>query len=88
MVARYGQAIGIEFIAKALSREPGSRSEVLWYDADDSIWHETLKNSDGLKAPPRRPIDVNQLASGLQDLYQEFLPHYQHLYEYRLRPNQ
>ena len=85
MVAAYCEAMGIPFIAEALSWEPGSRSEVLWYDGDDSIWHETLKNSDGLKPQPRQSADVNELPSRLQDLYHEFLPHYQHMYACRLR---
>ena len=88
MVARYCDAIGIPFIAEALSWEPGSRSEVLWYDGDDSIWHETLKNSDGLKSQPRNDIDVTELPARLQDLYHEFLPHYQHLHGFRLRREQ
>ncbi len=86
MVAKYCAAIGIPFIAEALSWEPGSRSEVLWYDSDDSIWHESLKNSDGLKTQPHRPVVIAELPSRLQDLYQDFLPHYQHLHAHRLRP--
>jgi hypothetical protein len=86
MVAKYCDAIGIPFIAEALSWEPGSRSEVLWYDGNDSIWHESLKNSDGLKAQPRKPIDIDDLPPRLQSLYQDFLPHYHHLHAHRLRP--
>jgi hypothetical protein len=86
MVEKYCAAIGVPFIAKALSWEPGSRSEVLWYDGDDSIWHESLKNSDGLKAQPRMPADIEALPPRLQDLYHDFLPHYRHLYAHRLRP--
>ena len=86
MVETYCNAIGIPFIAEALSWEPGSRSEVLWYDGDDSIWHETLKNSDGLKAQPRKSIEIDELPAKLQALYQDFLPHYRHLHSHRLRP--
>ena len=86
MVEKYCKAIGIPFISEALSWEPGSRSEVLWYDGDDSIWHESLKNSDGLKAQPRQSIEVHELPEKLQTLYQGFLPHYRHLYKHRLRP--
>ncbi len=86
MVEKYCKAIGIPFIAEALSWEPGSRNEVLWYDGDDSIWHETLKNSDGLKAQPRITIEVDELPRRLQALYRDFLPHYQHLHRHRLRP--
>ena len=84
MVERYCQAIGIPYIAEALHWEPGSRSEVLWYDGDDSVWHETLKNSDGLKAQPRKEIAIDELPPRLQDLYRDFLPHYRHLHQYRL----
>ena len=86
MVAKYCDAIGVPFIAEALSWEPGSRGEVLWYDGDDSIWHESLKNSDGLKAQPRKHVDVDDLPTRLRKLYDDFLPHYQHLYAHRLRP--
>ena len=84
MVEKYCTAIGVPFIAEALSWEPGSRGEVLWYDGDDSIWHESLKNSDGLKAQPRQQVDVADLPPRLQDLYHDFLPHYQHLHAHRL----
>jgi hypothetical protein len=85
MVAKYCRAIGVPFIADALTWEPGSRSEVLWYDGDDSIWHESLKNSDGLKAQPRAHIDVADLPPRLRALYDDFLPHYHHLHAHRLR---
>ena len=84
MVEIYCNAIGIPFIAEALSWEPGRRSEILWYDGDDSIWHETLKNSDGLRAQPRKSIEVNELPTRLQALYRDFLPHYRHLHSHRL----
>ncbi|MDJ0778020.1 MAG: sulfotransferase family protein [Gammaproteobacteria bacterium] len=86
MVAAYCEAVGIPFIAEALSWEPGSRAEVLWYDGDDSIWHETLKNSDGLKPQPRKPVAIDQLPPRLQDLYQDFIEHYRHLHAHRLQP--
>ena len=86
MVAKYCDAIGVAFIAQALSWEPGGRGEVLWYDGDDSIWHESLKNSDGLKAQPRKHVGIDDLPARLRTLYDDFLPHYQHLYAHRLRP--
>jgi len=87
MVEQYCIAIGVPFIAGALNWEPGSRSEVLWYDGDDSIWHETLKNSNGLRAQARKKVAIDNLPTKLQDLYHEFLPHYQHLHRHRLRLN-
>ena len=86
MIEKYCTAIGIPFVAKALTWEPGSRGEVLWYDGDDSIWHESLKNSNGLKAQPRKHIDIEDLPNRLQALYHDFKPHYQHLYAHRLQP--
>lgn len=87
MVERYCDAIGIPFVAEALSWEPGERREVLWYDSDDSIWHETLKNSDGLQAQVRDPVDVDALPAKLQDFYADFIPHYRHLHRHRLSPH-
>ena len=86
MVERYCQAIGIPFIAEALSWEAGDRSEVLWYDGDDSIWHASLKNSTGLEAQPRKTVSVSELPERLQQLYADFMPHYEHLHAHRLRP--
>ena len=85
MVAAWCDALGIPFIEAALSWEPGSRSEVLWYDGDDSIWHESLKNSDGLKPQPGRPANPDALPSRLRRLYEDFLLHYRHLHGFRLR---
>ena len=86
MVAAYCGAMGLPFIPEALSWEPGDRSDVLWYDSDDSIWHETLKNSDGLKPQPRKTVHPESLPPAMQELYQAFLPHYKHLHAHRLRP--
>ena len=83
MVAAYCAAIGIPFIAEALSWEPGARSEVLWYDKD-GVWHEALKNSDGLKPQPRKPADIGKTPDWVQEMYETFLPHYRHLHTHRL----
>ena len=85
MVEKYCNAISVPFIAEALSWEPGNRSEVLWYDGDDSIWHESLKNSNGLKAQPRKPVAIDELPARLRELYDDFLPHYQYLYAHRIQ---
>jgi hypothetical protein len=57
-----------------------------WYRGDDSIWHESLKNSDGLKAQSHQHVDVLNLPPRLHGLYHDFLPHYQKLHAHRLRP--
>ena len=84
MVESYCNAIGIEFIEKALSWSPGDRGDVLWYDNDDSIWHASLRNSDGLKPQPNKTIVLEDLPDEMQAQYYDFLPHYQHLHQYRL----
>ena len=84
LVERYCNAIGIPFMAQALSWKPGERSEVLWYDGDDSIWHQSLKNSDGLKPQNNKIINIEDLPVNMQAMYEEFLPHYQYLHQYRL----
>lgn len=84
MVAAYCDAIGVPFIAEALSWEPGARTEVLWYDSDDSTWHSSLRDSDGLKAQNRKAVDLSTLPDGTKELYDMFLPHYEHLHRHRI----
>lgn len=86
MVRAYCEGIGIPYIESALSWEPGSRSEVLWYDGDDNVWHAALRDSDGLKAQPRKTVDVSELPDAMQALYDEFMPHYRALHANRLVP--
>ena len=84
MVKLYCHAMGFDYIEDALSWKPGDRSDVLWYDSDDSIWHETLRNSDGLKPQPRKSINLEELPQKMIDQYDTFLPHYQYLHQHRL----
>ncbi len=84
LVEAYCDAIGIPFIREALSWKPGERKEVLWYDSNSSIWHDTLKKSDGLKPQAVRHVDIEELPAKLQRLYETFLPHYEHLRNHRL----
>ncbi len=86
MVERYCEAVGIPFIAGALSWGAGGRDEVLWYDADGSVWHESLRKSTGLEPRPRRHVDPATLSAERRADYEAFAPHYRHLYEFRLRP--
>lgn len=83
IVAAYCTAIGVEFIPDALSWEPGERSEVLWYDRE-GVWHRNLKNSTGLKAQPRKEVDIRSAPDWLQAMYDSFLPHYQQLHQHRI----
>ncbi len=84
MVKAYCDAVGIPFMAEALSWEPGSRDEVSWYDGGS--WHANLKDSDGLKPQPRTYIDISEAPDRVREIYETVLPHYEHLYGHRLAP--
>ncbi len=82
IVAAYCDAVGIPFIAEALSWEPGDRAEVSWYDGGS--WHGNLRDSDGLKPQPRNTVDISQAPDRVREIYQLVLPHYEHLHAHRL----
>ncbi|MEM8952010.1 MAG: sulfotransferase family protein [Pseudomonadota bacterium] len=85
MVRIYCEAIGIPFIAEALSWEPGARDEVLWYDSNDDIWHASLRDSDGLKPTPRKSANPGELPESVAGHYETFMVHYNALHAHRLR---
>ncbi len=85
IVEAYCDAVGLPFMAEALSWEPGERNEVLWYDKA-GVWHNNLKNSDGLKPQPRKAVDISVTPDWVRKMYDAFLPQYQHLHRYRLKP--
>lgn len=83
MVELYCHAVGIPFIAEALSWEPGAREEVSWWDGGS--FHENLRHSDGLKPQKRQYIDISDAPSRVKAIYESCLPHYEHLYQHRLK---
>ena len=84
MISAYCQAIGIPFVAEALSWEPGKRDEVLWYDGNDNIWHASLRDSDGLKAQDPKPANLDVLPDSLRRHYDKFMKLYGALYAHRM----
>ncbi len=52
---------------------------------DGGSWHEKLKGSTGLK--PQKPgyTDISSAPDRAKQLYEKVRPHYEHLYEYRLK---
>lgn len=82
IVETYCNAVGIAFIASALSWEPGDRDEVGWYDGGS--WHANLRNSDGLKAQPRKYIDIAEAPDRVKRIYDQIMPDYEHMHAYRL----
>ena len=82
VVAAWCAAVGIPFVERALSWEPGARDEVSWWDGGS--FHETLRNSDGLKPQPRRHADLSQASDFAKRLHEEVLPDYEALHPHRL----
>ncbi len=84
IVEAYSNAMGFDFKPEALSWEPGTRSEVLWYDKQ-GVWHENLKNSDGLKPQPRKAGDISDEPDWVKEIYGICMEHYEYLHDFRLR---
>jgi hypothetical protein len=82
IVEIYCKAVDIPFIPEALKWEAGDRREVSWYDGGS--WHGNLRNSTGLAAQPRQYIDIDAAPVRVRKIYDICLPHYEHLYQYRL----
>lgn len=57
---------------------------VLWYDSNDNVWHQALKNSNGLRRQPRTKAEFGGLPTRLRRQYDVFLPHYHHLHAHRI----
>ena len=85
MVQAYCKAIQIPFIAEALTWEPGARDEILWFEGNVEIWHASLRDSEGLKAIPRKQVNPYDLPKNLSDYYETFMVNYNTLYPYRLQ---
>ena len=82
VVAAWCDAVGIPFVASALSWEPGPRDEVSWWDGGS--FHENLRNSDGLKPQPRVEVDVRAAPERVREAHRIVEPHYRHLHRHRI----
>lgn len=83
MIEAYCEAVGIPFIESALTWKPGNRDEVSWYDGGS--WHANLRGSDGLKAQPRKYIDISEAPDRIRRMYDEVMPHFSHMHAHRIR---
>jgi hypothetical protein len=83
MVSLWCASVGIPFIETALSWQPGARDEVSWWDGGS--FHANLRDSDGLKPQKRSQyINIDEAPDRVKAVYDKMMPHYQHLYGYRL----
>ncbi len=83
LVELWCDAVGIPFIAAALSWTPGARDEVSWWDGGS--FHANLRNSDGLKPQPRtRYINIEDAPERVREVHGRAVVHYQHLHRHRI----
>ena len=84
LIAQWCEGVDIPFIESALSWEPGARDEVSWWDGGS--FHANLRNSDGLKPQARTQyIDIEQAPDRVKAVYEANYPHYEYLYQHRLK---
>ncbi len=82
IVQRWCDAVEIPFVEQALSWEPGARDEVSWWDGGS--FHATLRDSDGLKPQEVYDLDIADAPHRIQEAYELLIPHYRHMYQYRM----
>lgn len=84
-IRAYCAAVGIEFIAEALSWDQGERAEVSWYGEGTGPWHDTLRHSTGIAAPQTSypPLDDTPR---LAEMYERSLPLYEAMAAHKLLP--
>lgn len=77
-------AVDIPFIPEALTWEPGGDpSAHSWWDGGS--FHANLANSTGLKPQKRKYVEMDNLPDRVQQVHRRMKPHYDHMYQYRLR---
>ena len=79
----YCAAVGIEFIPEALEWKAGEREEVSWYGEGTGPWHDSLRQSTGIK-PQKTSYPPLEENPRLMDLYARALPYYQQLLAHKL----
>ena len=84
VVHAWCDAVGIPFIAESLYWEDSKVTENPTWNKDEHGFHDSLKSSTGLMKQKREypPLDSNE---DMMRLYRASLPHYEALFEQRLR---
>ena len=82
-IRAYCAAVGIPFLAEALSWEAGERPEVGWYGEGTGPWHDDLRASTGISRPTTEypPLDGDQR---LVEMLERSTPHYEALLAHRV----
>jgi hypothetical protein len=85
ITAAFCEAVEIPFIPEALTWPAGGDpSEHSWWDGGS--FHANLAQSTGLTPQPRKYIDLEDAPERVRRVYRRMMPHYQHLFDHRLRP--
>ena len=83
MTKIFCDAVGISFIEEALTWKVGSNlSQYSWWDGGS--FHSNLSKSTGLKPQQRNYVEIQNTPLRVQRVYRRMIPHYQHLYKFRL----
>jgi hypothetical protein len=82
-IRAYCAAVGIPFLAEALSWEAGERPEVGWYGEGTGPWHDDLRASTGISRPTTEypPLEGDQR---LVEMLERSTPHYEALLAHRV----
>jgi hypothetical protein len=84
MTEAFCHAVDIPFIPEALTWEPGGDpSAHSWWDGGS--FHANLANSTGLKPQKRKYVEMDNLPGRVQQVHRRMKPHYDHMFQYRLR---
>jgi hypothetical protein len=81
----YCAAVGIPFIADALSWEAGERDEVSWYGEGTGPWHDQLRQSTGIVKPKTDYAPLEDTPR-LLEFYERSLPFFDELLAHRFDP--
>ena len=81
-VEAYCKAVGIPFIAEALTWERNDRQASWW---DGGSFHKNLNSSTGFTRQQRTYVDIRETPAKVQRYYQDVIPHYEHLHAHRIK---
>lgn len=84
IVSAFCNSVGISFLPKAMNwkagKDPSAHS---WWDGGS--FHANLAQSTGLKPQIRRYVDIADTPERVQRVYMRMKPHYEHLYQHRIK---
>lgn len=84
MTRAFCEAVGLPFIAEALSWEAGGDpSAHSWWDGGS--FHANLAKSTGLTPQVRKYIDLKDAPERVRRVHRRMKPHYDHMYRHRIR---